>query len=160
MRMQRRHSLPVAYPLQHIPGLQRLWRLFMGFNAVVLMLWWWQGAGFGTALWLRVALSVAMWLLCGLWSWRALRSMPLGSLRWNGQCWAWENGMQQCVLHGGPVIVLDMQWLLVITLEDQQLRRQRFVLQRDSAPHQWQDMRRAVYSSVYPTQVGAVSKTS
>ncbi|HEY4665659.1 MAG TPA: hypothetical protein VIG85_11805, partial [Comamonas sp.] len=118
--MQRRHSLPVAYPLQHIPGLQRLWRLFMGFNAVVLMLWWWQGAGFGTALWLRVTLSVAMWLLCGLWSWRALRSMPQGILHWSGQRWAWEEGTRVRVMQGSPEIVLDMQWLMVIAFADPQ----------------------------------------
>ena len=50
-----------------------------------------------------------------------------------------------------PVVVLDLQSLLVMALCIQRGRRQMVVLQRHWAPAAWGDLRRAVYSVAHPT---------
>lgn len=151
--MLERHSPPVQYPLLHSRFLHRLWCCGVLLSAGVLLAWVCMGAGYGQALWIRVGLASILWSLCASSAWYGLQRQPLGSLRWSSQAWTWEesNGLAQ-TLQGAPVVALDLQWLLVLSWKDGQGRRLRCVLQRDWAPQLWGDVRRAVYSSVHPTQ--------
>lgn len=148
--MSRLHSPAVLYPLRHSGLLRILWAVVVAGSALILLLWSWQGAGFGHELWLRVGVSVLLWLLCAVLGWQVQQRLPRGALHWSGGRWLWEANGQVRPLAGVPVVILDLQRLLVVSFVDRHKRTQHFVLQRNWAPHAWMDLRRAVYSSVNP----------
>lgn len=155
-----RHSPAVSYPLHRSRAMQGVWAIAMLGSAIVLVLWWWQGAGLGWSLGVRVGLSAALWLLCGAWAWQALNQCASGGLRWDGKCWYWVRRGQPLALPASPVVVCDVQWLLIIAFAGEKGKPvQRFVLQRDWAPHDWLDVRRAVYSLAHPASHAADSQT-
>ena len=152
------HSPAVSYPLQRSYVLWGVWWLWVLGCAVVLVLWWWQGAGRGLS-WLGVvSLSAPVWLGCSVWSWRALLAQPQGELRSFASGWEWVSGASSQSWPVAPVVILDTQSLLLIAFTAQGRHTQRFVLQRDWAPDAWADLRRAVYSSPYPTLDAIESK--
>lgn len=121
-----------------------------------LLAWGCWGAGHGSALGLRLGLALGLWLVCLGCSRYALLRQPQGTLHWSGMAWTWMGLQGQTwPLQGVPLVVLDMQWLLVLTFVDAEQRTQRFVLQRDWAPPAWTDLRRAVYSSAHSPQDAA-----
>jgi len=150
MDMSQRHSPAVIYPLRHSELLRILWAAVVTCSALVLLFWSWQGAGFGHELWLRVGVSALLWLLCAWLGWQVQQRFPQGALHWTGGCWQWEVNGQVRPLPGVPVVILDLQRLLVVGFVDEHKRTQHFVLQRNWAPHAWMDLRRAVYSSANP----------
>lgn len=150
MDMSQRHSPAVIYPLRHSEFLRILWAAVVICSALVLLFWSWQGAGFGHELWLRVGVSGLLWLLCAWLGWQVQQRFPQGALHWTGDCWQWEVNGQVRPLPGVPVVILDLQRLLVLSFVDEHKRTQHFVLQRNWAPHAWMDLRRAVYSSANP----------
>lgn len=150
MDMSQRHSPAVIYPLRHSEFLRILWAAVVICSALVLLFWSWQGAGFGHELWLRVGVSGLLWLLCAWLGWQVQQRFPKGALHWTGDCWQWEVNGQVRPLPGVPVVILDLQRLLVLSFVDEHKRTQHFVLQRNWAPHAWMDLRRAVYSSANP----------
>ena len=141
----------MSYPVHASRVVQWVWCALIGGAALVLMLWWWHGAGLGVARWLRIGISAALFLGCAVVGWQALQRMPKGHLRWDGQRWLWQHGDGEIVMQGAPVVVLDLQSLLVMALCMQRGRRQMVVLQRHWAPAAWGDLRRAVYSVAHPT---------
>lgn len=153
--MSQRHSPAVSYPLHRARSLQVLWGLAVTCAAAVLVAWWFEGAGRGQDLWLRVGFSTVAWLLCAVAGWRALVQMPQGVLQWDGKRWIWIQPAQVEVLQGTPVVVADLQSLLVLHFACGPKGVRRFLLQRNWAPHLWLDLRRAVYSLAYPTHDAA-----
>ncbi len=156
--MSLRHSPAVLYPLRPSRLLRILWAAVVASSALVLFLWSLLGAGFGHELWLRVGVSALLWLLCAVLGWQALQQLPQGALQWSGGGWLWEVNGQTRPLPGVPVVIFDLQWLLVLGFVGGHKRTQHFVLQRNWAPHAWMDLRRAVYSSVNPLQDISSSK--
>lgn len=150
--MLERHSPPVRYPLQRSRWLLRCWIGALVLSASVLLAWACWGAGFGTARVVRLGWVAVLWMLCVVVAWRALQRQPQGHLHWSGYGWVWETAQQSLPLIGAPVVVLDLQGLLVLRWVDGQGRRLRCVLEWDWAPQDWPGLRRAVYSSVYPAQ--------
>lgn len=125
-------------------------------SGCALLAWGYWGAGHGSALWLRLGLALGLWLVCAGCSGYALHRQPQGAVQWSGRAWTWMGLEGQTrPLQGVPLVVLDMQWLLVLTFVDAEQRTQRFVLQRDWAPQIWADLRRAVYSSAHSPQDAA-----
>lgn len=153
-----RHSPAVTYPLRRSRLVHGLWLLLMVSSAMVLLLWSWLGAGDGQAWWVRIGAAALVWLLCAGLGWTALQRQPLGALHWSGTAWAWQLNGQSQPLTGVPVVLWDVQWLLVLGFIDERQRMQRLVLQRNWAPHSWADLRRAVYSSAHPPQNAASSE--
>ena len=150
--MFERHSPALQFPLQPSRFLHRLWWVWVFVSAGLLLAWGCLGAGFGLALGGRASLAAFLWVLCAGSAWYGLQRQPQGCLYWSGQAWTWEKQGFSQALDGAPVVVLDLQWLLVLHWRDHQGRALRFVLQRDWAPQAWGDMRRAVYSFVHPMQ--------
>lgn len=149
MPVLQRQSPPVRYPLQRS---RLLGGVFIGLalsSAAVLLAWGALGAGEGVERGLRVGLALAVWLVCTGGAGCAWQQQPLGVLYWSGLVWVWEYHGQTRALQGPPVVVLDMQAVLVLTFRDVQQRPWRVVLQRDWAPPAWMDLRRAVYSSAH-----------
>ena len=153
-----RHSPSVSYPLQCSGVLRIVWWLSVLGSACVLLLWWWLGAGYGVQqLWV-VSVSGLVWLVCSVLGWRALQSQRQGVLRYTGVVWEWVSAKGCLPLKAGPAVLFDVQSLLVIALEVdgvEDVSTRRFVLQREWAPDAWADLRRAVYSSNYPTHDAA-----
>ena len=151
--MPQRHSRPVGYPLLRSRQLGWWLQGMLVVSGCALLAWGCWGAGHGAALWLRLGLAACLWLVCACCSRYVLRHQPEGTLHWSGTAWAWIGAETQVLpLQGEPLVVLDMQWLLVLTFVDAEQRAQRFVLQRDWAPQIWADLRRAVYSSAHSPQ--------
>lgn len=150
--MVQRHSPAVRYPLQRSRLLRWLWAWLALCSGTVLLAWFFSGAGYGQARWLRFGGAVLLWLLCTAGGWYALQRSPMGRLHWSGRAWTLEGAGPPLALQGAPLVVLDMQWLLVLTFRDVQQQPQHLVLQRDWAPQAWADVRRAVYSSAHPPQ--------
>ena len=156
--VSQRHSPAVLYPLRHSRQLRILWAAVVVGSGLLLLLWSWQGAGVGHELWLRVGAAALLWLLCAVLGWQAQHRLPQGALHWSGCGWLWEINGQARPLQGVPVVILDLQRLLIVGFVDGHKRTQHFVLQRNWAPHAWMDLRRAVYSSAHPPQNSSSSK--
>lgn len=148
--MSERHSPAFTYPLRAAPLLRNgLWAVLI-LEAVLLALWAVEGAGHGRWQLLRMAGAVAIWGGCAVWGWQAWRAMPVGVLQWDGRVWTWQGPGASSVLAGSVQVVLDGQSLLLLRWPGSAQRGQRFWLQRDWAPHAWDDVRRAVYSPARP----------
>lgn len=90
------------------------------------------------------SIVLALTALAAGWNWR---SMPRGTLAWDGQSWAWSGAGQT---DSGTVEVrLDLQnWLL---LHFGLPGASRWLwLERSRCPERWDDLRRAVYSRARP----------
>ena len=148
-----RHSPAVHFPLRLSAQLRAGWWGMLLIGAAVLLAWMYSGAGDAASYLWRWFMAVTVWILCAWCSHCALQRQPQGALHWSGATWSWINNVEQVHgLRGVPVVVLDMQWLLVLKFADARQQTQRFVLQRNWAPQAWGDMRRAVYSSAHLTQ--------
>jgi len=149
--MLQRHSPAVSYPLQLSGWLKGVWSLWALGSALALLLWWWQGAGYGYRQVWVICVSALVYLIACAVSWHAVRRCPQGMLHSTGSGWEWKIGAGQSLsLKNSPLVILDMQSLLVIAFQvdaNASTFTQRFVLQRNWAPDAWVDLRRAVYSS-------------
>ena len=155
--MQARHSPAVRYPLPSY----RLRLSGLGFVAAALTIWWcvWisLGAGFGQDRWIRALIALVAFGTCTYCGLQAFQRLPQGSLYWSGKAWAWEYGLQSLALPQNPVVLADLQWLLVLAWHCEDGETRRFVLLKRSAPNLWPDLRRAVYSPVHPAPSGATA---
>lgn len=158
--MPARHSPAVRYPLAAAP---KLWPWGVVFLAL-LIVWWFvwlmHGAGFGADRWSRGTFSALLLAVCVYVVWQAWKQWPQGHLHWNGMGWTWEYALRSVTLQAAPVVLVDLQWLLVLVWQSpQQEGVQRFVLLQHSARHGWADLRRAVYSPVHPISTDVAAKT-
>lgn len=151
-RVTARHSPAVAYPLRRSPWMQWWWRGATALTALVLCCWVYAGAGWGWAQYGRAVLAIAVALICWGVAWRVHRRRPQGVLHFNGVHWSWEAGLNLVAYQGRAQVLLELQTLLVVRLERAQQGHHYWVLERESSPSQWLDLRRAVYSSAYPLQ--------
>lgn len=154
--MTQRHSPAVHYPLRRLPELRWIWAAVSLAIAVLVLLWAVHGAGVGIQQWLRIAVVAAISLLCGVYSWRSVCQQPQGMLHWDGRCWWLEAGERSMAFAGGAQVLLDLQSWLVVRWVDGQQRSYRMVVAKNSAPALWADLRRAVYSSAYPSPSSSV----
>lgn len=150
--MQERHSAALRYPVQRSWWLRGLWWCLVLLGGGILIAWALAGSGDGVACWMRWGGGAGVWLLCASCAEYGVRCQPQGDLHWSGLGWVWESDGQSLPLLGAPVVVLDLQSLLVLRWPGVERHRLCCVLQRDWSPHAWGDVRRAVYSSVHPPQ--------
>jgi hypothetical protein len=156
--MHPRNSPAVRYPLTIRPEPRSGCVVLAALLIAWWMMWLMQGAGFGELQFLRGVAVACLFTVCAYVGGRAWQQWPQGDLYWNGQGWAWEQGPRVVPLHAGPVVVLDVQWLLVLTWRCPGQGVQRFVVMQRTAAHGWSDLRRAVYSPVHPASIDAAAQ--
>jgi hypothetical protein len=142
------HNAPsVLYPLGRSRFLGGL--LLAGWLiAAGVTLWWWHASA--PADWRPMlgcaAVLVAAWVMTTGW-WRS----PVGRLQWDGQRWRWES----LVYRSGtalepPAVVLDVQFALLLRLDNQAGAVWWLWAERSASPARWLDLRRAVYARHRP----------
>lgn len=145
-------SPPVRF--QVVPGraLQRVAVLLLILGAMILLYWAYASAQPG---WLRAALALVWGCLAWL-LWRWLRAPMSGVLHWQWGQWHWlPTGASRMQVLQSPYVVLDVQMALGVLWQLPQQRRYCFLwLQCQGDLAHWDDVRRAVYSSVSLPQQG------
>lgn len=92
-------------------------------------------------------IGLGLWLLCTASVWRWWRRAPMGHLAWDGGQWWIDYGAPgQCPVHARPLVHLDLQSGLLLSVHPLQGRLAWLWLERRSDPLQWGALRRAVYS--------------
>lgn len=89
---------------------------------------------------------MAAWVMATGW-----QRAPVGRLQWDGQRWRWES----VVYRSGaalepPVVVLDIQFALLLRLDNQAGAVWWLWAERSASPTRWLDLRRAVYARHRP----------
>jgi toxin CptA len=145
------HTAPsVLYPLGRSRFLGSL--LLVGWLiAAGVTVCWWQASA--VADWRPllgcVAMLIAAWVMATGWC-RA----PVGRLQWDGQRWRWES----LVYRSGtalepPVVVLDVQFALLLRLDNQAGAVWWLWAERSASPARWFDLRRAVHAKRRPANL-------
>ena len=127
--------------------LQKIWLLLVVLTAVPLLLWAMQGAGVGVERVVRISGVLFIAVPCMWCGWLAASRHPVGMLQWDGVAWHVDGGVQNFACSGQVYVLLDLQRWMVVCCTDEQQARHRLLLQKNSAPALWMDLRRAVYSS-------------
>lgn len=133
------HNAPaVSYPVGrcHI----QLWLTggLWGLGALVCALWI---LAVGQVGWPQ-ALGLLAWAAGGALAWRDWQRAPAGTLRWDGQQWAWLGEVDSQA--GTVQLALDAQRWLLLTFHPQGGRPQWLWLTREADPTRWQALRRAL----------------
>ena len=143
------HSAPsVSYPLGRSRFLGCL--LLVGWLiAAGVTLWWWRASA--TADWRPLLGCAALLIAAGVMA-TGWRRAPVGRLQWDGQRWRWES----VVYRSGtalepPVVVLDVQFALLLRLDNQAGAVWWLWAERSALPARWLDLRRAVHARHRPT---------
>ena len=141
------HAPSVQYPVGRsrflVAGVVVLW-LLGAFAAVGQV---WQTGGLGG----RVLLTGGSVLLAGAVAWGFLRKTPVGALRWDGEAWYWlpaalTPGACSEPLSTPPQVSLDLQRVLLLSLNARGQRACWLCLERSQSPARWDDLRRAVFA--------------
>jgi hypothetical protein len=116
--------------------------------AAGVTLWWWQALVVPD--WRPLLGCAALFISAGVMATGWLRA-PVGRLQWDGQRWRWES----LVYRSGtalepPVVVFDVQFALLLRLDDQAGAVWWLWAERAAAPTLWLDLRRAVYAKHRP----------
>ncbi len=137
----------VVYPLGRSHFLGRL--LLIGWLvAAGVTVWWWRASALAD--WRPLlgcaALLIVAWVMATGW-----RRAPVGLLQWDGQRWHWES----LVYRSGtslepPAVVLDLQFALLLRLDNQAGAGWWLWAERSASPPRWFDLRRAVYAKHRP----------
>lgn len=143
------HSAPsVLYPLgrSRFLGCCLLvgWLLAAG-----VTLYWWRASA--TTDWRPlfgcVALLLAAWVIATGW-----QRAPVGRLQWDSQRWRWESAVYRSgTALEPPRVVLDVQFALLLRLDNQAGAAWWLWAERSAWPSRWLDLRRAVYAKHRPT---------
>jgi len=107
----------------------------------------------GILLLCAIAATVAAWI-------SIFRTSTRANLIFDGQSWSMSGSIDLPTARAA--VMLDLQQLLLIRLREP-LGAARWVwVERDAMPHQWRDLRRALYSRAIPTEtaVGAPDSAS
>ena len=137
----------VLYPLGRSRFLGGL--LLVGWLiAAGVTLWWWRAAAvpdwrplLGCA-----AMLMAAWVMATGW-----RRAPVGRLQWDGQRWRWESLVYRTgTALEPPVVVLDVQFALLLRLDNQAGAVWWLWAERSALSACWLDLRRAVYTRHRP----------
>ncbi len=154
-------STPAACDIRAATWIAKISIWVLGLGWMVLLFWSINGSGNHWHTWSLCAGGWAVWLLIAWKSWYAFHHQPTGQLRWDGSCWWWQpSGQAIPHLVQAPQILLDLQWGMVLTYEEQSHKRQSFWLQQDWAVSNWDDIRRAVYSSAIAAKPDTYPSTS
>jgi hypothetical protein len=145
------YSAPsVLYPLGRSYFLGGL-LLASWLSAAGITLWWWLASA--DAEWRPLlgcaAMLMAAWVMATGW-----HRAPVGRLQWDGQRWRWES----VVYRSGtplepPVVVLDVQFALLLRLDNQAGAVWWLWAERSVLPARWFDLRRAVYAQHRPANL-------
>jgi toxin CptA len=138
----------VLYPLGRSRFLGGL--LLVGWLiAAGVTLWWWQASA--VADW-RPLLGCAASLLAAWAMATGWRRSPAGRLQWDGQRWRWESSVYRTgTALEPPAVVLDVQFALLLRLDNQAGAVWWLWAERSALPARWLDLRRAVYAKHRPT---------
>ena len=142
------HSAPsVLYPLGRSRFLGCL--LLVGWLiAVGVTVGWWQASA--AADW-RPLVGCAALLIAALAMVTGWRRAPVGRLQWDGQRWRWESWVYRSgTALEPPVVVLDLQFALLLRLNNQAGAVWWLWAERSASPARWLDLRRAVYAKHRP----------
>jgi toxin CptA len=143
------HSAPsVLYPL----GRSRFlgcWLLAGWLLAAGVTLWWWRASA--TDDWRPllgcIALLFTAWVMATGW-----QRAPVGRLQWDGQRWRWESAVYRSgTALEPPRVVLDVQFALLLRLDNQAGAVWWLWAERSAWPSRWLDLRRAVHAKHRPT---------
>jgi hypothetical protein len=152
--MQTLHNAPaVSYPLGRSRFLGYLLLLGWLIAAGVTLCWWRASAlaDFRPLLGCA-ALLLAAWVMLTGW-----QRAPAGRLQWDGQRWRWESEVYRSgTALEPPVVVLDVQWALLLRLNNQAGAVWWLWAERSAQRYpavQWLDLRRAVYAKSRPASL-------
>lgn len=107
----------------------------------------WQTGGLGGL----VLLTGGSVLLAGAIACWYLRQTPVGALRWDGESWYWlpaspSPGACSVPLTTPPQVSLDLQLVLLLSLNAKGQRACWLWLEQSQLPDRWDDLRRALFS--------------
>ncbi len=142
------HNAPsVLYPLGRSHFLGCL--LLVGWlTAAGVTVSWWRASA--VADWRPLLGCAAMLAAAGIMA-TGWRRAPVGRLQWDGQRWRWESGVYRSgTALEPPVVVLDVQFALLLRLNNQAGAVWWLWAERSAWPARWLDLRRAVYARHRP----------
>lgn len=130
----------VSYPVGRSRDAARILMIILAAGLAVAGVWRYQVDSNDWRQWVMLA-GVAIAAVAG---WRALRVQAPGELRWDGQYWTLQSGLER----GGALtsVRLDLQSLMLVRLTPAQGCAQWLWLERRAAPERWRDLRRALYA--------------
>ncbi len=133
------HSAPaVSYPVGRCHIQAWLTGALWGLGALVCALWILAA---GQVAWPQ-ALALLVWAAGGMLAWRDWQRAPAGTLRWDGQQWAWLSPADSQA--GSVQQALDAQRWLLLTFHPQGGRPRWLWLTQEADPTRWQALRRAL----------------
>lgn len=133
------HSAPaVSYPVGRCQIQAWLTGALWGLGALVCALWILAA---GRLAWPQ-ALALLAWAAGGVLAWRDWQRAPIGTLRWDGQQWAWLSTAHSQA--GTVQWALDAQRWLLLVFRPQSGRPVWLWLTREAEPTRWQALRRAL----------------
>ena len=135
------HAAPsVSYPVGR-SGFAVLLLAFLVLLALAAAAaWTLQSTAFG---W-RQALAFGAVLACGGFAGLGWLRSPAGTLRWNGENWQWQEGIEPQA--GTLETALDLQSRMLLRWQGAGRARRWLWVERQAAPADWDALRRAVYS--------------
>lgn len=153
------HSPAVRYPVVRSRTLAGVGLGMLALSAAALLAWWLGGVAAAGAVG-----GAALWLACAglaVWHWR--RS-PQGWLCWEAGQWRWQaaregDGEEGAWPLAAPRVSVDAGALLLVhcTAPGRPGVVLTLCMERRTAPQDWGDLRRAVYSAALtPEAAGAV----
>lgn len=142
--MHTQHAPAVAYPFQR-SGRYGLVLLGVWLASSLVMCGAWLAAPHRNG---NAALGAATLLLAGLAAYAGWRRSPAGQLLWDGQLWSLQSAAtSQDTALSSPTVALDLQWAMLLHLQDQSKKSHWLWVERTNSPARWLDLRRAVYQS-------------
>lgn len=112
-----------------------------GWGLVGIGAWWLLGSSG-----LRPWVGLALWGICTALAWTLWRHQPCGQLAWDGREWSLRTEQVAASPVRPPIVHLDLQWGLLVSLQPVDGRLTWAWLERRRSPDRWSALRRAVYS--------------
>ncbi|MDB5829765.1 MAG: hypothetical protein JWQ73_3985 [Variovorax sp.] len=103
----------------------------------------------------RQALLMTSVVLTAMAARRTLGPTLVADLVFDGQDWSLSGGAPRKVAR--IAVLLDLQFLMLVRLDEPAQRPRWLWLERRSHPGRWQDLRRAVYSRVLPASTAVAA---
>lgn len=158
------HAPTVRYPY----GPSRALGWLLGFIAVCGLATICAWLLFGTAdadVAVKAAVGLGTWVLCAAAAWHGWRSMPVGHLFWDGGQWLLVGSVPgpAQVFQASPQVHLDLQAVILLSLQPAQGRVVWLWLERGGDAWHWTALRRAIYSPARdkaPVAADTMSTTS
>lgn len=106
---------------------------------------------------IKAVVGLGTWVLSAAAAWHGWRAMPAGNLSWDGAQWLLdgETPARQQLVQGWPQVHLDLQSIMLLSLQPAQGRAVWLWLERGRDPTQWPALRRAIYSPARAKAPGA-----